>query len=397
MKLKIPTFFSFLLLFMLFSVFFFFLAYRLISKVATLPLDGLDFRAFYTAIIMLKHGVSNNFYNLSTQFFWQNTIFNLPSKSYLMPFLNPPFIALFFVPLANLPIRYAYLFFSLINTVLAIIAFFLLTISVGKKSFVQTIVLFLFFICFSPIWIAILQGQWSFFLLISFIAASYFFPKNKKFLAGVSFAVLLIRPNLLILPILLLIIKKQWKILTGFGFGFFVLTVISCLLIGFNGIKNYLLLLSSTPFWGDKLTIHPTLEPTLRGFLQVLLHTNSLLPVLPLFIFGSVLSLFLVRKSLLNFNFGALITITLFTSIHTNYHDLVLLLLPCVFILMKIKKIQLMIFVACIMSFLVNLSYLRPESTILLFIFILFFYTDYAPIVLRKSQFYLRKLLDPLP
>ena len=331
--------FSFFLLFTIFSILFFFLAYLLIIKTASLSLSGLDFRALYTAGIMINHGVSAGFYNLSTQFFWQNSIFNLPSKIYLMPFLNPPFIALFFSPLAELPIRTAYIFFSIANTILAIIVFYLLCSSVNKKSFVQTVTLFLFFVCFSPVWITLLQAQWSFLLLLGFVLASYLFPKNKKFLAGLSFCLFLIRPHLLLLPVLLLVVKRQWKALLGLGFGVFIFTLISYLLVGFKGLKNYIELLSSAPFWGDKLTVHPTLEPTLRGFLQSVLHTNLILPVLPFFIFGALLTIFLMKNSLFNFNFATLVTVTLFTSIHTNYHDLVLLLLPCVFIIISIKKI----------------------------------------------------------
>jgi hypothetical protein len=91
-----------------------------------------------------------------------------------------------------------------------------------------------------------------------------------------------------------------------------------------------------------------------------------------------------MKNSLFNFNFATLVTVTLFTSIHTNYHDLVLLLLPCVFIIISIKKTPFMIFVALGMSLLVNISYFRPDLSILLFIFILFFYTDYAMRPLRK-------------
>ena len=301
-----------------------------------------------------------------------------------MPFLNPPFLALFFSPLARFPISVAYIFFSIINIFLAMAAFCFLAFPTGKKSFAQTITLFVFLIFYSPVWIALLQGQWSFLLLLSFIFASYLFSKNKKFLAGNPLSLLLIRPHLLLLPVLLLIIKRQWKMLSGLGFGIFIFTVISYATVGFTGLKDYMGLLSAIPFWGDKFTVHPILEPTLRGFLQSVFHTNLLLPILPIFVFGVLLTLFLVKKSLLSFNFACLITVVLFTSIHTNYHDLVLLLLPCVFIIKSIKRIPFMIFTALGMCLLINVSFFRPELSIFLFIFILIFYTDYKPRFLRK-------------
>jgi hypothetical protein len=245
------SFLPLFLLFTIFSILFFSIAYQLIAKTASFPLDGTDFRAIYTGGVMIIHGVSSDFYSLSTQFFWQKTIFNLPSEIYLMPFTYPPFAALFISLLANFPLSTAYIIFATINIVLAIIAFYFLIFSTGKKSFTQTIILFLFFICFYPIWIALSLGQWSFILLLSFISASYFFSKNKKFLAGLGLSLLLIRLNLLFLPIFLLIIKRQWKMLSGLGLGIFILTLISYVLIGFNGLKTYIELLASIPFGGQ--------------------------------------------------------------------------------------------------------------------------------------------------
>jgi len=377
-------FFFYLLLFVTFSILFSFFTYQLIIKTASFSLLGFDFRALYTAVVMLNNGVHGSFYNLSTQFFWQNSIFNLPSKTDLMPFLNPPFLALFFLPLAKFPISIAYVFFSSINIFLAIVAFYFLVFPIGKKSVAQTITLFGFFFFYFPVLITLLQGQWSFLLLLGLIFASHLFSKNKKILAGVSLSLLLIRPHLLFIPVLLFFVKQQWRMLSGLGFGVFVFTLISYAIVGFTGLNAYARLLLLIPFWGNKLTVHPFLEPTLRGFLQSLFHTSFILPILPIFIFGVLLTLFLVKKSLLSFNFAALIIVILFTSIHTNYHDLVLLLLPCVFIIKSIKRIPFMLFTAFSISILVNLSYFRPELSILLFIFILMFYLDHKPWFLRK-------------
>src|SRR5438034_744288 len=80
---------------------------------------GADFRAFYTGGIMIDRNVGEQLYSLPQQFYWQQTIFpQLHDIGWLLPFMNPPFVAGIFLPFTLLPIKTAYIVWSVLQLVL---------------------------------------------------------------------------------------------------------------------------------------------------------------------------------------------------------------------------------------------------------------------------------------
>jgi len=202
--------------FIIFAFLYLFITIILVNMVTPNFILGLDMRAFYTSGLMVNHGVVFNFYDFSTQYFWQKTIFPLPAIELLMPFFNPPFVALIFSPLALLPVKNAYVVFSVLNIFISLITFHLIISKVYKKAEKSKYFLSLAFILFFfPVWMTIIQGQLSFLILLGFVASWYLFKQERSFLAGVAIALLWVRPQLILLPLLFLIFKKQWRAFLG--------------------------------------------------------------------------------------------------------------------------------------------------------------------------------------
>ena len=82
----------------------------------TLPvIEKTDFTAFYTGGQMVMHGVRADFYHVVTQEVWERKFFpNLPQNKFFA-FLNPPFVAYAYAPLALFPIPIAYICAGIIN------------------------------------------------------------------------------------------------------------------------------------------------------------------------------------------------------------------------------------------------------------------------------------------
>ena len=342
--MKISNFrFSFIIFFLTFL----FLSIISFYRIRSLPLSalgGLDIRAFYTGGRMLSNGIKSDFYSFSTQYDWQKDIFSLTDKKYLMPFVFPSFVAIPFSFLSSFPVSFTYKIITLVNILLAVISFFVLMYEF--KIFSSP--LFTLFIClliliYAPLWEALRQGQLSLLLLFSFVSSWYVLKRHKYLEGGVLLSLLFMRPNLLFVPFLVFIWKREWKILSGIIIGTVVLLLISVGVTGAFSMYKYFTLLFSLPSLGNSYTIHPQLEPTIRGFLQSLYHSDSFIKVLPIYLLlstGFFVSLIYSwrgkinpQKDLFNIQWAALIFVTVLTSPHTNPHDLVLLVFPLMLLL----------------------------------------------------------------
>ncbi len=91
-----------------------------------------------------------------------------------------------------------------------------------------------------PVLINILEGQVTVFLLVcagEFIRSSV---AKKPLLAGIWLGGLLLKPQLLILIIPILVIKRDWKLLGGFCLASGIISMISFSLSGFSGFNGLL-------------------------------------------------------------------------------------------------------------------------------------------------------------
>lgn len=388
--------------FSLFSLSLFVFIHIALSSVSLKELTGLDIRAFYTSGLMVHKGVTENLYDLTTQYHWQKTIFPLHSQNNLMPFFNPPFVALLLSPLTMLSLKNAYITLSFLNTGVILICLYFLLKENNKTTNTMQLILFLVFSFFYfPIIITIYQGQLSFFLFFSVIMSWYFFKREKHFLAGASLALLAIKPHLLLVPLILLIWKKQWRSLIALFFSVSILLFISLYVVGIPGLIQYFHLLFVIPSFGNAYAVHPQIEPTLRGFLQLVFHTNKLSAIMFPFILGLLITATLfyfvykgtwdTKTERFDTQWSILLLIIIFTSIHTNYHDLILLLFPCSILLKSINKnIYLYIAIfsidAVFYAFIAFPSLLAPVIAGILGIFICKFYRENAFAVMLSPE-----------
>lgn len=314
-----------------------------------------DFRAFYTGGQMLLNGVSYDFYNLDTQYNFQHKFAPEVSPKNLMPFVYPSFVALPFAPLAFLPLDKAYLVWLFLNILLLIFILRSILKLTNEPPKSIKILLLSLILLFFPLWNALLQGQLSFLITLSVLQAYVALRSNKNVSAGLWLALLLVRPNLVIVPALVLFVGRRFHALLGLALGSSILLVISLLLVGSKGLFEYINLLRAAFSWGDAYTMHPQLEPTWRGFLQTVANSDYVKDIQLLWFLGVIGAIGLLlwprltrfwvwRKSHASSSshfdlaFAFMIIIMIFTSPHTNYHDLTLLIVPGVLIVSHLSK-----------------------------------------------------------
>ena len=184
-------------------------------------LVGTDFSAFYSAAKIILSGNSQNLYDLITINSIQQELYAESSFGITL-FLNPPHFALLMVPFGLLP----YLPAVLLWMTLGIVSLWFSIRLISSKGFFR---LFILTLTWLPVFAAVSFGQNSFFTLLIFCLTYYFLKREKDFVAGLIFSLLLYKPQyLLFLGFLWLLKAKKNKFaLIGLGLG-------SLLQIGFN-------------------------------------------------------------------------------------------------------------------------------------------------------------------
>lgn len=237
-------------------------------------LSGLDYRVYLTAGRMALDGTGANFYDLPAQFATQRELWpEMTRQSQLLPFLAPPFVAVLFAPLSALPLFAGYCVLTALNVVLLwlIARGIIEELKLEGRARLAALAMLL---TFAPIIFTIMQGQVSLLLVLAFWQSWRAAKNGNDWGAGVWFSLLLIRPQLAILPLLIFATKARWKLLGGFALGAAILGAISLALVGWDGLMNYQTLLAAASNWEQIYGVKPQQMQTGRGFLHALFATD---------------------------------------------------------------------------------------------------------------------------
>jgi hypothetical protein len=294
-----------------------------------------DFRSVYTAGYMVRTGHAHELYDYNVQKAFQDKL--ISREDLALPFLNPAYHALLFVPLSLFPYKAAYFLFLLLNlSVLAACIALLRPWSHNLHTVFPWLPLSLA-LGFLPVGAALIQGQSS--ILLTGLLVGVFVLLNKKleFAAGILSALGLIKLQIIIPIALLFFFWRRWRYVFGFAACSIVLALASAWFTGFSQTKVYLQSLMSIagPMSPNSGFIqHPNLMANIRGVVLAALSSRTssfslqaIVIVLSVTVFAWTATLGLRTRNaadqlLMAIPCGVLI------GHHTYIHDLSVLLLP---------------------------------------------------------------------
>jgi hypothetical protein len=296
-----------------------------------------DFRAYYTAARMLLGGVRSDFYSPATQLAWQQAwVPELNGIAELNPFRNPPFVAALFAPLGLLPPEIAFVIWSAFNLGLlcALLVLSRRALAVcGPRSRRRALLLS---VSFLPVVVTLMLGQVSLLLTIGLLSAWTALRSGRDGRAGLALALLLIRPQFILLPALLLVVHRRWRAVGTLACVGVALFIVSLALVGWDGLVSYAQLVTGTLNWQDSYSISPERMHTWRGFLQLLLQTDDPSPVHAAWVAGALIATLIAliswrgkwdpTSARFDVQWALLVVASLFVSPYANFHDLSLLL-----------------------------------------------------------------------
>jgi alpha-1,2-mannosyltransferase len=193
-----------------------------------------DFLAFYGAGRLIVAGDPSGIYDAARLGEIQRAIMAGPvGVNGYMPFINPPFAAAAFAPLATLSPELARAVWTGIGLVLLLVA--ALAIAGGPTGRDRALGILLVGLSF-PAYHALAEGQWSILLLASGLAAVAAGRRGRWALVGLALVPFWIKPQLLVLPLVGLLLARRWRAVAAVGVGGAALVLIG---LPFTGIGPY--------------------------------------------------------------------------------------------------------------------------------------------------------------
>lgn len=222
-----------------------------------------DFAVPYTGALILRQGHGAMLYSLAEQERVQEAL--LMRRGLLLdPY--PPYHALLFAPLTFLGYRVAYLVWGGVNILFWLFFRYLVR---EESSRIQAFQFLMLSGLFFPFWVALIQGQFSILLLVSFALAFVGLKQHRDWTAGLALGLGLLKFQVVLPFALIFALRRRWRFLAGLATAAGVLGVVSLVAVGPAGVASYAHLLSDTFRHPDKwayVTIKPSNMPTVRGF-----------------------------------------------------------------------------------------------------------------------------------
>ena len=295
-----------------------------------------DFTSFYVGWSIVHDGRGSSLYDLQTQREYEQRITqgNAPEFVEVKPYLNPPYLVLPFVPLALssrvnaariwLCIQFVFLICALRN-LWSITAHW----NSIERVYMLSAILGSFFIAYT-----MYQGAFSLLILLS-MTYIYLAPRNS-IKQGTWLIIASLKPQIILLPALMLIARRWWKALTGVTVLLIFLVCVSLPVLGWQSYLKYLALLKVVGGeFGPKYGAPPETMANFKGLITTSLGLArgkliNLLVYLALAC-AVVVGIYLWRTER-NFNlrFALTILLGLFVAPHLNDQDVLVAALPTV-------------------------------------------------------------------
>lgn len=177
------------------------------------PLKGADFVHFYTIGSLVTHHHTEALYDVAALHRAQVSHVPESGPELYVP-VYPPQTALLFAPFTLFSFGHATLLWNLV-TILAFAAIVRSAWQPVAACLRDSWLVFAAAAAFPPFWSLVLHGQTTILILTAFWAGWLALERQRPFLAGMAFGLLLIKPQFAIPLVVLVLVCREWAMLAG--------------------------------------------------------------------------------------------------------------------------------------------------------------------------------------
>ena len=227
-----------------------------------------DFSAFYTAGRILHRGQGHQLYDSTLQTEVQREFSYAAARNRALPYLRPPFQALMFLPLAHLSYVRAYQVWILLSGMLFAATARLLRTRIPALQIYPWWVYYPAYFSFMPVAYGFALGQDCAFMLLLVALFVVALRGGRDFRAGCFLGLALIKFQMVLPLVLILFLKKQFRVLAGFSVVAGALAGSSIWIVGWDGLLAYPAYLQRLNRVPATAAIFPGMMPNLRGLME---------------------------------------------------------------------------------------------------------------------------------
>ena len=293
------------------------------------PLKGADFVHFYTIGSVVRAHGAEALYDFARLHDAQVALVPESAPELYVP-VYPPHTALVFAPFSLFSFRHATLLWNLVTIVVfaAIVrsAWRPVATCLRDSGFVFAVAA-----AFPPFWSLILHGQTTILILAAFWAGWLALERQRRFLAGMAFGLLLIKPQFAIPLAVLVLVCREWAMLAGAvaSVGLQILAVAA--LLGGSVVRAYVTFLPTILQHADLLDPKPFQSHSLYALTR--LAPAWIGQPLWIVLAGVVIAISTktwTTAAPLRVRLGMMILASVLVSPHLNAYDATVLALPLV-------------------------------------------------------------------
>lgn len=274
---------------------------------------------------------------------WQSerARYGITSSGTESTFLYPLPMVILLMPFGLLTVEYAYIIWVLLGEVSILISILILSSNYLKRSFGFELLVIGTVFLFRPTLYIIPSGQITAELLLLLVLSIYSFSKEKWFYGGLAASMIILKPSLgipfLILLGIWLLLKKQWNALMGIVSG-------GILLYGVGILYDPLWAISYLTIGGVAFDKYFGFQPTIWGVAGLIFKASwlkLLAGIMGACVILVVTGYFVAKRNLYNNPFrvvAILVAVVLLISPYAWNYELVLLVIPILYILIAISS-----------------------------------------------------------
>jgi hypothetical protein len=229
-----------------------------------------DFLGIYVGAHEAATGHGNELYDLDRQRATMNEAVLPYHRAPLMAFIYPAYVAILLSPIGALSFEHAVVVLLSINALIALRMAWLVATRFTNSDNDRLALLFAL-LAFVPLHLTLLQNQLGLFPALGILEAMVAFRDRRPVRAGCWVLLGILKPQLILLPLLALLVARCWKALTPFLVGALGGFVISLFVAGW-WVPRYLSFLVTYNRTGWGVSLYPQAMQNWRGLAYVLFY-----------------------------------------------------------------------------------------------------------------------------
>jgi hypothetical protein len=301
------------------------------DRYLTGELKGGDFIHFYTLGHLAFQRVYPGVTDSESMYSRQVQLLPASSTEHYLP-VYPPQAGILFAPLSLLPYKAAFTLWMLV-----VMITYGAIVSVSWKSVQDALRDRVFVavaaVAFPPIWFLALNGQTTILALLAFFFGWLALKSNRKFLAGLAFGLLSIKPQFALVLACVVLLTAQWRILLGGLCSVGIQFSAVVWMFGIQALSTYIATIKTIRHLHELLEPKPWRMHSLRTITTLIPDTPALLLwlLMSAIVVAVVVSVWRIRTDH-SAGFGLTVLGSALVSPHLFVYDATVLVLPLIWL-----------------------------------------------------------------